>query len=173
MKLIDVIVRECDVVCRQSGVESNIHRSLRNFFYGCGVEPEPIGDSGVSSRVYGRRDVLLPPRAPQRPCANLLELRRGSPFYQFFNGEVFWTIDEILTGEDLKVEGGIMRHCVAGYLHACVRRQTSIWSMKVTQGQRKQRLLTIEVNPETREIRQVKGKRNSAPSESGMAILQR
>ncbi len=84
-----------------------------------------------------------------------------------------WTIDELLTDRELRAEGGIMRHCVAKYIHYCVKRRTSIWSMRVHRGERYKRVLTVEVDPEAKMILQAKGKRNSAPSELAMEMLHR
>ncbi len=56
-----------------------------------------------------------------------------------------------------------MKHCVATYIRACARRRTSIWSMKMQQGERRIRTLTIEVLPNSRIIWQAKGKRNASP----------
>ena len=66
-----------------------------------------------------------------------------------------------------------MQHCVASYIHVCARRQTSIWSMQVQQGETRKHTLTIEVLPESRSIRQAKGKRNAPPSEVAKAMLKR
>lgn len=87
-------------------------------------------------------------------------------------GDTMWTINELLTDKELRVEGGIMQHCVATYIHICARRRTSIWSLRVHQGERQKRLLTIEVVPATRMIWQAKGKRNSPPTERAQHILQ-
>lgn len=86
-------------------------------------------------------------------------------------GEQIWTIEELLTDKELRVEGGIMEHCVATYIQHCARRKTSIWSMKVQQGEQRKRLLTIEVVPGTNTIWQAKGKRNSPPTEAALQIL--
>jgi hypothetical protein len=79
------------------------------------------------------------------------------------SGGILWTIDELLSDQELRVEGGIMRHCVASYIHECARRRTSIWSMKMHRGERRVRTLTIEVLPYSRIICQAKGKRNASP----------
>jgi hypothetical protein len=42
-----------------------------------------------------------------------------------------WTITELLTNQELILEGRDMRHCVATYTERCVRRQASIWSMQM------------------------------------------
>jgi hypothetical protein len=84
-----------------------------------------------------------------------------------------WCIDELLTDRELRVEGGIMQHCVATYIPDCARRLTSIWSMKLQQGETRKRVLTIEVLPETKTIWQARGKRNLPPNEVAQEILGR
>lgn len=121
--------------------------------------------------IHWRTEMLakLPSLVPATPGwerTNIRPLRHAQ-------GDVLWTIDELLTDKDVRVEGSIMQHCVATYIHACARRRTSIWSMKVEQGERRKRLLTIEVIPRTRTILQAKGRRNSPPSDAAKAILQR
>jgi hypothetical protein len=88
-------------------------------------------------------------------------------------GDSLWTIEELLSDKELRVEGGIMEHCVATYIRACARRQTSIWSMKVQEGERRRRVLTIEVLPRTKTIWQSKGKRNSPPTDEAKTLLER
>ena len=91
-------------------------------------------------------------------------------FQHTADGEV-WTIEELLSDRALMIEGQTMQHCVATYIHRCARRRTSIWSMKVQQGERKKRELTIEVIPHTRQICQAKGRRNAAPSTFAAMML--
>ncbi len=92
------------------------------------------------------------------------------PFKCDRRGEV-WTVEELLTREDLSVEGGIMRHCVARYAHSCHCNRSSIWSMKVHNGEQRRRVLTIEVIPTTKTICQAKGKLDSPPSCEASEIL--
>ena len=66
-----------------------------------------------------------------------------------------------------------MQHCVASYIQACARRKTSIWSMQVQTGETRKRVLTIEVLPADRRIRQAKGKKNSPPSATAATMLHR
>lgn len=81
-------------------------------------------------------------------------------------------IDELLTDKELRVEGGIMRHCVATYSQDCARRRTSIWSLKIQEGERRKRLATIEVIPRTRTVWQIKGRANSPPNETALEVIQ-
>ena len=104
---------------------------------------------------------------PPTPC---WEKTAINPF-RSSTGDLLWSIDEMLTSKDLLAEAHFMRHCVASYIPACSRRQTSIWSMQVQKGERRSRVLTIEVVPTTRTIRQAKGKRNSPPCRPAMEML--
>src|SRR5205807_736509 len=71
-----------------------------------------------------------------------------------------WTIKELLTSQELLAEGQAMRHCVASYTQECAKRRTTIWSLRVENEEGQRRVLTIEVDPKTRTICQVRGKRN-------------
>lgn len=91
--------------------------------------------------------------------------------FRYDDGDVLWTIEELLSGKALRVEGGIMHHCVATYIHACFRRWTSIWSLKAHEGERSRRVLTIQVSLRTRRILQAKGRKNVAPDEQSWSFL--
>ncbi|QDT28854.1 hypothetical protein Enr10x_42000 [Gimesia panareensis] len=82
-----------------------------------------------------------------------------------------WSIEELLTPRQLQMEGKVMQHCVADYISKCIRRKTTIWSMKMQKGNRKNRQLTIEVLPQKKVIFQVSGKCNCEPSETAREIL--
>ncbi|WP_417385828.1 PcfJ domain-containing protein [Gimesia sp.] len=84
---------------------------------------------------------------------------------------IAWSIEELLTPRALKQEGARMQHCVAEYISYCKNRISSIWSMRMHQGELRKRILTIEVIPETKTIYQARGKLNRAPTESDMKIL--
>ncbi len=91
--------------------------------------------------------------------------------FQHTTGGQVWTIEELLSDKALMIEGRTMQHCVATYIHRCARRRTSIWSMKVQQGERRKRELTIEVFPHTRTIWQAKGRRNAPPGDVATKML--
>jgi hypothetical protein len=73
-----------------------------------------------------------------------------------------WRIVEITESVALAEEGQIMRHCVRSYQDACVKGQTSIWSLRLTLSDDRtvRRLLTIEVNNHRRAVVQVRSKCN-------------
>ena len=107
----------------------------------------------------------------QRPYVSQWVTTDIQPFRHAENDR-YWTIEELLSDIELRAEGGIMQHCVASYTNRCAHRQSSIWSMKLHEGQRQKRILTIEVDPKTRQIRQAKGRRNTAPDGKSKHILQ-
>lgn len=84
-----------------------------------------------------------------------------------------WSIEELTSSEELRLEGIYQQHCVYSYVSRCVEGSTTIWSMQFEEcaDRGKQRILTIEVDPETRRIRQAKGRRNVAPDEPSLSIL--
>ena len=79
-------------------------------------------------------------------------------------GQEIWTIEELLTGHDLQVEGGIMQHCVGEYDRYCISGHSSIWSVRVARNDKRKRVLTLELCPRSRMILQARGKCNSAPT---------
>ena len=71
----------------------------------------------------------------------------------------------------LLLEGRVMRHCVAAYAAACRRRQTSIWSMQLETRRGRRRVLTIELDPATRRIREARRKCNALPSTAERTVM--
>jgi len=88
-------------------------------------------------------------------------------------GRRCWTIRELTSGEQLRREGAAMRHCVASYAGACARRSTSIWSMRFEGGGRRFRIMTVEVDPATRTIRQARRRGNATPNDKALSVLRR
>lgn len=97
----------------------------------------------------------------------------GIRSFLFHDGHRQWSIEELLSAKELEIEGGIMEHCVASYRSVCASRRTSIWSMKVEEGDVRKRVLTIEVAPQTKTIWQAKGKRNAPPTGEVSTVLRR
>jgi hypothetical protein len=76
-----------------------------------------------------------------------------------------WTIVELLDSRELASEGRRLRHCVATYARSCAVGMSSIWSLRrrwrddgVTQS-----FLTIEVQPRTKNIVQLRTRANGLP----------
>lgn len=99
---------------------------------------------------------------------------RRSPFQEFqriAEGDRVWTIRELLDSNALADEGKAMEHCVAQYTANCSRRKSTIWSLALESPAGRERLVTIEVDPETKRIVQASMKSNDPPDESSMVIL--
>ena len=94
-----------------------------------------------------------------------------------------WRVLEILNTRELHAEGVAQHNCVATYHSDCLSAESAIWSVRRwTEGKPTfQRVLTVEVNPTTRQIVQIRGRLNSMPRhkpddallQTGLAILQR
>jgi hypothetical protein len=76
-----------------------------------------------------------------------------------------WTITELLSSKELKVEGSTMGHCVASYAGNCKSGKISVWSMRVAEGDAApKRVMTVSVHNNSRRINQARGKHNALPS---------
>lgn len=82
-----------------------------------------------------------------------------------------WSIRELLGSDELNAEGKAMRHCVGTYKRQCARRLTTIWSLALETPEGRRRRVTVEVDPETREIDQAKAKFNARPDAASHAVL--
>ena len=83
-----------------------------------------------------------------------------------------WTLFELVSDRALSLEGAAMRHCVKDYIDECVSGQSSIWSLRITQGARSRRMATIEVSPKNRRIVQAQAKCNSSPTPEAWQVLE-
>ena len=84
-----------------------------------------------------------------------------------------WRIVELLSTEALIAEGRRMRHCVATFARSCHTGECSIWSMSEETDEGMTRLLTIEVNAASKEVRQVRGQCNRRATEREVEVLRR
>ena len=82
-----------------------------------------------------------------------------------------WTVRELLDGDGLAEEGKAMQHCVASYVGRCLKGASTIWSLGLEGDEGRERLVTIEVNPQNREVLQAKARCNEAPDEAARIIL--
>jgi hypothetical protein len=80
-----------------------------------------------------------------------------------------WQIVEITDTLALAEEGRAMRHCVRSYQTACLKGESSIWSLRLRFAGRPavRRLLTLEVNLHRRSIVQARGHCNQMLSAMG------
>ena len=76
-----------------------------------------------------------------------------------------WTIHELVSDQELTAEGRAMSNCVASYVDSCVEGKSSIWSLRLETPEwpEARRIMTIEVDPETKTIVQARGKCNAVP----------
>lgn len=84
-----------------------------------------------------------------------------------------YRIQQIVNYEVLRDEGRKMRHCVASYVHSCIKGTCSIWSLSVEDKDgHVQKLITIELN-RNKTIVQARGKYNALPKPKDQQIIQR
>jgi len=84
-----------------------------------------------------------------------------------------WTIRELVTQQSLVNEGRKLKHCVASYASSCAKGHSSIWSMELEQSSVVEKRVTIEVNPGTRQVVQIRGKLNRHPNQQELNIIRR
>ncbi|MFK7768594.1 MAG: PcfJ domain-containing protein [Mariniblastus sp.] len=122
--------------------------------------------------VNWRAQLNIPnPFFPKHPRRNSRWEPLGINGIRIENDEGVLSIVELLTGDELVVEGGILKHCVGTYDRHCVRGNSSIWSVRLTRNEVQRRILTIELCPTRKTIVQAKGKSNSAPTEEARALV--
>lgn len=123
--------------------------------------------------VHWRDDLIVKGYQPPVPVDPLDQQWESTQIdgFRFERDGVEWAIEELLTPRALKQEGARMQHCVADYISFCKNHASSIWSMRMQQGESQKRVLTIEVIPDTRMILQARGKLNRAPTETDMKLL--
>jgi hypothetical protein len=82
-----------------------------------------------------------------------------------------WHIVELIDSAQLREEGISLHHCVGSYAHRCYRGTSSIWSLRVWQGEQKRSMLTIEVDPKKRAVIQARGNANHSASGKLLKLL--
>ena len=85
----------------------------------------------------------------------------------------FWSIRELLSSDELIDEGRALQHCVQTYARSCHTGRSSIWSMEIEDENGRRKILTIEVAPRERVIRQVRGRRNRLPTPREKELLRK
>jgi hypothetical protein len=83
-----------------------------------------------------------------------------------------WTIRELLDSDALAAEGKAMGHCVAEYTESCAKGESTIWSLGIEGRGDRQRVLTIEVDPKTRDLVEAKMKFNEDPDERCRSVVE-
>lgn len=86
-----------------------------------------------------------------------------------------WSIQQIVSADDLIEEGHKMRHCVASYAYVCQQGSSSIWTVKFkeTTDSKFHRALTLEVGDDGMNfyLRQVRGLANRLPVKEEMEVV--
>jgi len=85
--------------------------------------------------------------------------------------ELEWSVVELLNSSALRAEAGAMHHCVYSYTDRCLRRISSIWSLRAQTPNGEKRVATIEINPKTKAIVQVRANSNRRPGERSRALI--
>ncbi len=83
----------------------------------------------------------------------------------------FWSIRELLSSDELVDESRALQHCASTYARSCHTGRSSIWSMEIEDENGRRKILTIEVAPREKVIRQVRGKQNRLPTPKEKDLL--
>jgi len=83
-----------------------------------------------------------------------------------------WQMTELTDSAQLRNEGAALHHCVASYADRCYRGVSSIWSLRLWQGEKIRHVLTVEVDPGRRAIVQARGLANRAASGRSLRLVQ-
>jgi hypothetical protein len=79
---------------------------------------------------------------------------------------------ELTNSAQLRSEGAALHHCVASYAGRCYRGNSSIWSLRLWQGEKVHHVLTVEVDPKRRAVIQARGRANRAASGRPLRLLE-
>lgn len=82
-----------------------------------------------------------------------------------------WHIVELTDSAQLREEGASLHHCVGSYAYRCYRGTSSIWSLRMWQGEKKRSMLTIEIDPKKRAVIQARGKANRSATGKSLKLL--
>lgn len=118
-------------------------------------------------RERGRLDVGALPKVDVDGGAYRLLREDGSLFAHRFE------ISQIVDGQDLVDEGIAMRHCVGTYAERAKAGEVALFAVRRTEpgDDRPRRLLTVEVDPRTRSVEQVRGKCNRDATADERAVI--
>ena len=96
----------------------------------------------------------------------------GIDGFHFQQGNRTWHIIELTNRDELYAEGKAMKHCVLSYFRDCEAGKTSIWAMAFQDEEGVwKKAVTIQVDPHTRRITQVRGPLNRDPRPGEKVIL--
>jgi hypothetical protein len=83
-----------------------------------------------------------------------------------------WQMMELTNSSQLRSEGTALHHCVASYADRCYRGSSSIWSLRLWQGEKVRPVLTVEVDPRKFAVIQARGRANRAASGRSLRLLE-
>jgi hypothetical protein len=85
---------------------------------------------------------------------------------------IHWQMMELTNSAQLRIEGAVLRHCVASYADRCCQGASSIWSLRLRRGEKVRHVMTVEIDPNRRAVIQARGYANRAPSGRPLQLLQ-
>lgn len=94
---------------------------------------------------------------------------RGWDWQATVETNVIWSVHELISSDELYDEGDAMHHCVGAYDWHCVAGDSAIFSLRRDGF----RILTIEIDSETRDIRQAYGACNRRATPTEMEVVYR
>ena len=151
------------------------------------------GEPGQPRMIAAQPHLTMKGRSPQTLLAAVAEWHRrlgrerterpiqwaacGLPPFRYEEGtdaaRTVYEITELVSSRALDEEGRAMNHCVGSYARSCATGRVAIWSLRLTDGVEQQRLLTLEVQLESRTIVQARQRHNGLPTHKELAILRR
>lgn len=142
------------------------------------AEPALAGRSFEAVRRELARDevVRAAPAAPRpaRP-ARLPRVWQRSRWNEvtLVDGDTRWRVVELTDSTALVREGHALRHCVGGYAWRCVSGASRIWSLRQASADGEVSVLTIEVDPRTATVVQLRGRANQRATGQPLAMVRR
>ena len=82
-----------------------------------------------------------------------------------------WRMVELVDSVQLVYEGRALHHCVSSYTPRCMRGASRIWSLRQVSGDRQISVLTIEVEPTSGTVVQIRGHSNRRASGLAAALV--
>jgi hypothetical protein len=134
------------------------------------AEPPELADRSFETV---RRDIDRPVAPAPRQRSGVKVWRPASwQGAAFAVGGVHWQVCELTDSAQLVFEGRMLHHCVARYARHCLSGGSQIWSLRRSIGDgRATPVLTIEVNPRTQMIIQIRGERNQRAAGLPLALV--
>lgn len=125
-----------------------------------------------------RREVALAAEAtpPWQPRSPQPARWTRSPWREatFLEGDEVWRLVELTSSEQLRIEGRKLKHCVAVYASRCCAGASRIWSLRQARPAADDAsVLTIEVDPRSATVVQLRGMLNRFATGRPLALVRR